>query len=412
MYTKNNRGAARAAVKTPAANVVSGRIEVKGINAAVGSLVVRVYDVVNRADRTEALRLPLGSTITREGTFEICYADEQFAAERPDQSRPDLLVCVSAPESALDGADPANRANRPLFESAIRTSAAREEWFLIHIDLSTLTSRSLLIPAAIGAIVSEPAAAGTMAEVERERQARFREEITTVRRKAVTHERDIESEMEKDLRDRVLQHLTGVTPQMPQWKRFVAPDEDVREVEKEHQKETIQNTITPITREAGTFTYLVLSKEEREELGDPPDPVKVEQRLRKLNPTPTLLRENPMALACLKRRDENPIDPPPDPVPAPEQPGGSTSTGNADAKVGELIESIRPPEDLVLGGRPDQGTVSSNIPRRLRHHRQRTRFRRGPKWRGPSASTGKLSRRRKAIPSPCLLPTPSTSACS
>ena len=67
-----------------------------------------------------------------------------------------------------------------------------------------------------------------------------------------------------------------------------------------------------------------------------------------------------MALACLKRREEDPLDPPaPAPAPSPATPG-STVEADADAKVAELVGSIRPPENLA-GWSAEQDTVSDNV---------------------------------------------------
>jgi hypothetical protein len=350
-------GAAPKVVRKSAQNVVQGRIEISGTNSAAGTLVVRLFDVVAAApEGGRPVRHSLGSTITRDGNFAIRYDDDQLKVRRPDGSRPDLQLTVSAPEGR-GGTD----VGPTLFESELRSSAARDECFLIRIELEDLTSRKIVPPAFRDAAVADPRLAAVTAETERDRQSQLRSQLTEVRRKAVAEARTQEKEMESALRAKVLQHLTGVSADMPQWKRFVGPDQDAREVTRETQKSALQTTIPRETEDKGTRTYLVLTDDEFAALGNPPDPAKVEALLRLKNPTSTLLREDPMALACLKRREENPIDPPP-PAPAPS-PGtpGSPIEADADAKVAELVGSIRPPEELSLGGQPDQDAVSNNV---------------------------------------------------
>lgn len=338
-------------------NVVKGLVEIKGLGIGVTGLIVQAYDVgVSRGSPRAQVRRPLGSALLIEGVFEIVFDDELLLKERPDGSRPDLLVSVAAPEGRTNG-----NANQPIFETEVRQSAAREECFLIHVELAELKKHHVLLPQVLGGPASDPKAAGTAAEMERERQTELREQINGVRQKAVDEARKFEKEADKDLRRRVLQHLTGITPDMPQWKRFVAPGEDAQRVARENQKEAIANVINTEAQE-GTTTFLVLSADELAALGDPPDAARVEQRLRQRNPTPSLLREDPVALACLRRRDENPFDPPPVTTPSPTPTPTPTPITNVDAKVSELIQGISTPEDSNgNGGRPDQRAVEDNV---------------------------------------------------
>ncbi|OOP57641.1 MAG: hypothetical protein AYP45_02245 [Candidatus Brocadia carolinensis] len=330
---------------------VKGRVEIKGTRTGVPGLIVRVYDV----DGTK-VRRPLASTSTDQVAFEIHYDDELLLKVRPDGSRPDLLVSVIAPEARTNGnMDP------PIFETEVRHSAAREEYFLIHVELEELKKRNILLPHVLDGVAGDPKAAGTAAEMERDRQIKLNEQINAVRKKAVVEARKFEEEADKDLRDRVLQHLTGITPDMPQWKRFVKPGEDVRRIARKNQKDAIDTVINPVAKEGAT-TFLVLSAEELAALGDPPDAAKVEQLLRQRNPTPSLLREDPTALACLRRRNENPFDPQPVPTPTPTPTPAPTPITNVDDKVSELIQGISIPEDPNgNGGRPDQNTVEGNV---------------------------------------------------
>ncbi len=97
-------------------NIVKGRVEIKGTRTGVPGLIVRVYDVDSTRDSAGAqVRRPLGSTPTNQGSFEIHYDDELLLKERPDGSRPDLLVSVIAPEARTNG-----RANHPIFETEVR----------------------------------------------------------------------------------------------------------------------------------------------------------------------------------------------------------------------------------------------------------------------------------------------------
>lgn len=146
----------------PQRNLVRGQIEIRGTSAPVGTLLVRVYDVVPDGSTGMTLRQPLGSTVTRDGTFEVCYYDDELALHRRERSRPDLLITVLGPETQQARSE----SNAPLLETELRRSAAHEEWSLLHLDLSELATRSLLQPGLMGAAVADPGAARIAAEVE------------------------------------------------------------------------------------------------------------------------------------------------------------------------------------------------------------------------------------------------------
>jgi hypothetical protein len=340
------------------ANIVKGRVEIKGTRAGVSGLIVRVYDVGGPGGPTGGQRRPLGSTLTDGGFFLVRFEDELLLQGRPDASRPDLLVSVIAPETPNNGTP-----DQPLFESEVRRRAAREESFLIHVNLGELKKRSVLLPQVLGALAGDPRAAGAAAELERERQTKVREQITAVRRKAVLEARRFEEEADNALRDRILQHLTGLTPDVPEWRRFVPPGEDAQKAARANQKEAI-GTVVNRQGQEGVTTYLVLSDAERAALGNPPDAEKVERLLRRGTTTASLLRDDPAAVACLRRRDENPFDPPAPPEPPPEPEPEPGTTASVDAKVKELVQGISLPETpLTDGGRPDQEAVDVNVRR-------------------------------------------------
>ncbi len=342
-------------------NVVKGRVEIKGTRIGVAGLIVRIFDLDGSRSSP---RRALGSTLTtqdldptKQGYFEVLWSDELLRSDRADGSRPNLLVSVMAPEASANNGN----ANQPIFETAVRQAAAREECFLIHIELNDLKKHRVFLPPVLGGPISEPEAAGAAAEIERERQSKLSEQITKVRKKAVVEARKFEAEAERDLRDRVAQHVTGVTPNTPQWKRYVGPGEDAQRITKESHKEAISNVINKEAQQ-GAKTYLVLSAEEFAALGNPPDPAKIEQRLRQGNQTPSLLRSDPAALACLRRRAENPFDPISTPAPTPTPTPTPTPIANVDAKVSELVQGISIPDDVNgNGGRPDQDAVGTNV---------------------------------------------------
>ncbi len=146
-------------------NVVKGRVEIKGTRTGVPGLIVRVYDVdTTRESAGAQVRRPLGSAPTNQASFEIHYDDELLLKERPDGSRPDLLVSVIAPEARTNG-----DLNHPIFETEVRQGAAREECFLIHVELGELKKRSVLLPHVLGGVAGDPKAAGTAAEMQRGR---------------------------------------------------------------------------------------------------------------------------------------------------------------------------------------------------------------------------------------------------
>jgi hypothetical protein len=314
-------------------NVVRGRIEVQGTRAGVSGLIVRIFDVDTSTGNS--LRRALGSTLTSDGVFELRYKDEIFRNDRRDGSRPNVLIAVMSPEGKGDG-----RASPLLFESEIRTAAAREECFLVHLSSEELTERHVVLPNVVLKTAGNAISVGAAAEIERERQKNVREQVVDVRRRAVADARKAEQKAESALRFSVLKQLTGLTPESPRWKHFVAPGEDAAARSRAVQKQELIATINPLASEVGARTYLVLSEGERADLGTPPDTAKLEQLLRRRSSTPTILREDPMALACLQRARDNPFHPdttqPPTPDPGPE----SGTAADIDQKVGELVGGI------------------------------------------------------------------------
>ena len=340
---------------TPTSNIVKGRVEIKGTRTGVSGLIVRVFDV--RSDDDDEERWPLGSTVTQNGNFKVQFDDADFAHDRDDGERPSIQVTVNAPEGS-------GNSDGLLFESALRENAAREECFLFHIDQKKLRSHKVLVPTVAAGAAGDPAAAEVAAENERQRRAGFRAAMTKVRRNAVAEARTAEVEIESEIKDRVLQHLTGLPPRSPALQRFVPPGGDVREITRTNQETTIKAVINPQAGD-GAVTYLALSEDEFDALHDAAGVLvsaRVEQKLRQKNPTPSLLREDPAVLACLRRRERHPFDeePPPDPPPPPPPPDDN-QTATVDAKVAELVDSIRSPEDLIGGGRPDQDSVAINV---------------------------------------------------
>ena len=343
-------------------NVVKGRVEIKGTRTGVPGLIVRIYDVDRPRDPTPTqVRRALASTSTDVGTsgepgaFTVRYGDELLLKGRPDGGRPNLLVSISPPESRNGTAAIA------IFETEIRQNAGREECFLIHIELEDLKKHRVVLPRVLEGAVGDPKAAAIAADLARDRQNQLRAGITNVRKKAVLETRKFEEAADKDLRERVLQHLTGLHPSMPQWKRFVPPGADARRIAKKNHKADLAGVINPLAQQ-GAVTYLVLSDEERSELGTPPDSAKVDQMLRQRNTASLLLRRDPATLACLRRSEKNPFDPQPVPEEPPPPPPEPMPNDSVDEKVAEVIQRVEIPEDATdTGGRPDDQAVAKQV---------------------------------------------------
>src|SRR5688572_27630538 len=127
--------------QTAPANVVKGRVEIRGTRTGLTGLVVQVIDIFQPPGAPVETRKSLGSSGLENGFFEVRFDDSAFQHYRSDGSRPALLVSIHAPEGAN------GRPNSEIFESTVRQHAAREECFLIHIDASEIRSRGLLLPA-------------------------------------------------------------------------------------------------------------------------------------------------------------------------------------------------------------------------------------------------------------------------
>lgn len=354
--------AANTANESSQHNVVKGRVEIKGTRTGVPGLIVRIYDVDGPRDPAgPQVRRTLASTSTDQGTagdagsFTVRYSDDLVLKGRPDGGRPNLLVSISPPETRRNG-----NVTVPIFETEVRPSAGREECFLVHVELEDLKQHRVALPRVVDATVGDPNAAAIAAELAREHQTQLREAITNVRKKAVTETRIFEEAADKDLRERVLQYLTGLNPEMPQWKRFVPPGMDARRIVKENHKAALTAVINPLAQQ-GTVTYLVLSAEERAELGSPPDAARIEQLLRQRNTSSLLLRRDPAALACLRRSDQHPFDPRPQPPVPPPPPPDPVPNASVDEKVSQVIQRVQIPESGGTGGRPDHQAVADQV---------------------------------------------------
>lgn len=123
---------------------ISGYVLVKETNAGVSNLLVTAYDfgkssdnyTVRKSVSAESLRegRRIGSVLTRhDGFFVLPTEDLEYQG---NESRPDLVLTVSAPEDVLEVEDalPAPPERRLLYMSAVpRGAAGAEEAFVIRL---------------------------------------------------------------------------------------------------------------------------------------------------------------------------------------------------------------------------------------------------------------------------------------
>lgn len=150
-------------------NVVAGRIVQKGSGRGIPGLVVAAYDLDPHSDAVSQAQpqarddpLPkgwppdasdgfgdrIGSVLTEDdGHFTLPYDDDAFRGRNGQERRPDLVICVEAPDAAL----PNETSGRPwadrLLHFAVypRGNAGRIEHYMIAIDTNMLAAHGIAI---------------------------------------------------------------------------------------------------------------------------------------------------------------------------------------------------------------------------------------------------------------------------
>ncbi|MGI8425449.1 MAG: hypothetical protein ACR2M4_02405 [Actinomycetota bacterium] len=349
-------------------NLVKGHIHLKGTKTGISGLVVQAFDIQGEFREAESIvpRLneagfagALGSTITRDGDFAISYEDGAFRIRTAERSRPDLLLLVLSPE------EPGRTvADRVLYQADVRRSAAQQEFFSIQLDGKDLQKREVALPELQDSAAGQPKAIALKAATELERRREIRKELGELAKSEVAEARELERKMESQLQQRILQHLTQLSPDSPAWERFVPPGGDVRSITRESHQRTITRVIN---KAAAQETYLVLSDEEFQDLLDANgDPIteKVEAKLRGQGNTPSRLRDDPLLKECLVHEGSSPFDPPPPPEPpAPEPTEPQIEDLDIDRQLSRLFDKLQPPESISVpeGVRPDQNSVDVSV---------------------------------------------------
>jgi hypothetical protein len=326
------------------ANTVRGEVRIKGTARPVSGVVAQAFAVGTGSDNEQ---LSLGSALVERGRFEIRYTDELIASAKG--KRPSICVKVLGPD-----------ATRPLAESDLRTSAAREEVFLLAVDPETLADLGHRDALSAAARSGNPALAARAVAAERALAERRAREVVTERRKTVDQRRREDAALDVKLRDRALSELTGVSPNSSAWLRMVPPGKDPIGIANAYQKDVIEKVITRQVETVGADTYLVLSAAERAELGDPPDAEKVSALLKGTRSEGGVVRQDPILQMCRRTGEPDPFHSEPTLEPPPS-PSSNEPEPTADQKIGQLLRSIQPPDSITLSGPQGQEGAADRV---------------------------------------------------
>jgi hypothetical protein len=329
-------------------NIVRGAVLIKGTTAPVTGVIAHAYAATTLPQSGQPPeQISLGSAIVERGKFEIRFADELIASLKG--RRPNVRVAIIG----LDG--------NALAESEIRIAAARDEVFLFSIDAEALAQQGN--PRALDAAAGswDAAVASRAIAARRAIEDRRASEVISEKRKTVDQRRRDEAGLEANLRDRIYEEVTGVSPRSEAWKRLVLPGANPVEVANTYQKDVIEKVIAKQITQVGAETYLVLTEDERTALGEPPDPAKVLALLTGTRSEGGVERADPLLEVCRKSRVPNPFEP------APQQPASgltATTTGTvltADQKIEQLVQAIQPPDNLQLTGPQGEAAAAGRV---------------------------------------------------
>lgn len=318
--------------------VARGSVVVRGTGAPVSGVIAQLVAIKAPDVNAGAAAISLGSSpVDSVGNFAISYTLRNEPT-RDTEPRPDLRVAILGPGSG-------NGEALRLAESDIRSRAADSEYFLIQVDAEKLAEHGIVTALAAATRSHDATIAARAITVERERSMARRNEMQAVRRESVDEARVVEKERQNKIRDRVLAHMTKVTPDSDAWKRLVAPGENAQDIASTYQKAALSGPIKRTT-ESGTVTYLVLSDSELADLGTPPESDKIEALLRRRDAAPELVRADLLA-RCRDHANETSSPPPNPSAPGTGTPSAPTAA-DADAKVRELVNAIVPPDQLII----------------------------------------------------------------
>jgi hypothetical protein len=326
---------------------ILGEVRIAGTDMPLSGVVARAYLVRAELAKREGDQISLGSALVDGGRFEIPFADELIASH--NGRHPGLRVKVF-------GSDP----GKPLAESEVRAAAGRDEVFLLAVEAAALAEQGR--PDALNAAAAslDPAVAARAVVAKRALAERRSRELVTERRVTVTERRNEDAELDGRIRDRALSELTGVSQHSAAWKRLVRPGTDPVEVANRYQKDVLENAIKHQVENVGTDTYLVLSSDEFQELGDPPDPKKVAVLLQGTRSEGGIERDDPIQLVCRSADVPDPFTTSPA-APVPSDAPVSELPGSPDEKIEELVGSIQPPDNITLTGPQNQTEAADRV---------------------------------------------------
>lgn len=225
-------------------NRIGGRIVLKESGAGIADLIVSVHDVdvrtepsvlraaVQSADRDAALAAAgrrVGCMVTDSaGAFELTYDDDPPSLEATEVRRPGLFLVVQAPEEMEDG-----QGGAVLYASAaVRQRAGRVEQFLIRLTSDQLRAAGLSAPAGTTAPeLEQPDSVIHDVSESLKRHARMTGEMRRLAAEQVSEARVRSQQVETELQQRLIDHLTGVPARLRDRLGLVPPDATRQQIE-------------------------------------------------------------------------------------------------------------------------------------------------------------------------------------
>lgn len=323
-------------------SVVRGIVRIKGTDTPASGLLARAIAQLGSES------FSLGSSLVEKGAFEIRYDESRLDAFK--KGRPSVRVSISGASSS-----------KPLVESEIRPSCAPDEVFLLSIDSEALASEGMASALRIAARSTDSATAAKAVAAERDLATAREKVVVAERRRAIDQAAAKELDLDSKLRARLQTELTGIPKDSKVWKRVVPPGAVPVAIANEYQETAIREELAPRLA-GGAETYLVLSEEERNALGTPPDPAKVRALLRGDAGSAEMVRLD-VHRFCAEGLPNPFAPPPPDPPPPPPPPqNGTAPTGDVIVKqrLDALMASIASPEEPVVTG-PDGSSAAGKV---------------------------------------------------
>lgn len=378
-------------------NLFSGRVVQTETDLGVPGVVVVLYDVDPGTEPEEAIPAPvvtppplpvavapaavavatapgdrIGSRITdATGAFEFQYDDAEFQIRNPAEKRPDLLVEILAPEDP--GSTPESR--NLLTSVAVVANAGRTEEAIFRIPGAVLTKAGIPLPLDPATAKQEPeAAAGTMRQA-MDYHTAVTTEVRTIAAQQVEVSRQAAQQTDALVESRLVQSLTGVTPEQAARLNIVPPASSPAATVWSTVNRTIEDTVNATTI-AG---YVVLTDAEAQQFRDAAGNYRDHIPAAEIEPyifqatdekrPITIIRADPAAALCRAATAPDPSVPAGGGNPAPASGNGAgpaaddqpLTAQNLPTFIGRLLAPLVAADGSGPGGRPTAADVESSI---------------------------------------------------